>query len=197
MATSLAMTSKRWCNMNNLNKLIELSKRLRQHARRLNMSYDCNVILLNYSIAESRVEDGKTYNYPEMIDFNIENWSTFKGTFRLSDGRVIREGVDLNSVGMSIGQLYKRMLIQLKAHAETIALHNKATKENALVFRGKLVKAKGFEAKTWFGVETIFTIHTRVGKSDWYGRNADDALSNAAAFLKQQPTRIEVKKEGA
>jgi hypothetical protein len=177
-----------------LNQLIEMSKRLREHARRLKMSYDCSVVLLGHSKAETRIEDGKPYHYPETIDFNVENWSTFKGSYRVSDGRIIREGADLNGAGMSVAQLYKRMLSQLKAHAEVIALHDEAAKVNGIVFRGKIVKAKGFEARKWFGNRnTIFTIYTRKGKSNWYGASAEDALSNASPWLKHQPTRIEVK----
>lgn len=178
-----------------LNTLLEMSRRLKKHARRLKMSYDCSVVLLEYCKAGTEAEDGETFSYPEVIDFNIENWSTFKGSFRLSDGHVIREGADLNGNGMSLGQLYKRMLTQLNAHAELIALHEEATKQNAIVFRGKLVKADGFEAAKWFRRETIFVIHTSSGKSKWYGKNADDALSNAAPWLKEQPTMIELSAE--
>ena len=111
----------------------------------------------------------------------------------MSDGRIIPEGRDLNGPGLSIAQVYRKMLKILKAHAEVIALHDKASKVNGIVFRGKIVRAKGFEARKWFGNRnTVFTIYTRKGKSQWYGASAEDALSNASPWLKYQPTKIEV-----
>lgn len=171
------------------NKLIKFSKRLRQHARYLKMSYDCSVVLLEYSKAETRLEDRQEHTYPERIDLNIENWSTWKGSFRLSDGRFIREGTDLNGPGLSMFSLCRRMIRELEAHAERIKLYEEARATNSIVFNGSPVVVENADAEAWYSRrDVIFELYAADGTcSRWYGPNAETALNNSYPWTKNNP----------
>lgn len=74
-----------------------------------------NVIVSSFNEAFTmREDDGKDYSYPETIEVKIENWSNHWYSVRTSDGRWIREGQDLSGPGLSAGQVYRRMLNELK-----------------------------------------------------------------------------------
>ncbi len=161
------------------------------------MSYDCDLKITGYSNAETRIENGETYSYPSMFDIKIENWTTYKGSFRLSDGRFIGEGCDLNGPGLTVAQLYRRQLRQLKAHAELIKNIDHANETNSIFFKGTFVVVENADAKEWFHHETIFVIICEDGRETrWYGNRAEDALWNAAPFLgdlKPAMIRVETK----
>jgi hypothetical protein len=170
--------------MRHLNLLIDLGKRLNRHARALKMSYSCDVKLLGYSAAEMKIEDGETYEYPALVDLNIENWNTWKGSFRLSDGMFIREGMDLNGPGIRPSRLYRSMILELREHAKRIALINEAHETNSIIFNNSLVVVENADARE-FGRERVFTLIDENGnESNWLGHSAEDAVSNAYPWIK-------------
>jgi len=63
---------------------------------------------LSYDAAMTQKEDGKDVHYPEMVSFNIESRNTMKLSY-LADGRIIREGQDLSSKGMTKEQLFEKV----------------------------------------------------------------------------------------
>ncbi len=59
-------------------------------------------------------EDGKTVQYPETIEVKIENWSNHFYSVRVSDGRWIPEGSNLDGRGLTSAQVYRRMLNEVR-----------------------------------------------------------------------------------
>jgi hypothetical protein len=170
-----------------LEQVFKMKRRLACQAQVLGLSYSCEVKLMDYFAAEVRVEDGVAYAYPEMFGVIIENWNTFKGSFRLSDGRWVRESADLNSKGLTTPQIYRRMLKELKAHAKYIRLHNEARETNSVLFNGTLVVVENADAQERYHAETVFRLFEDNGQSSrWYGRSAEDALSNAYPWVKEK-----------
>lgn len=170
--------------MENLKQVFKIQSRLNHQARLLKLSYSCDTRILGYDKAETRMEDGTKYSYPETFHVNIEAWSTFKYSFRVSDGKWIREGVDLNSSGLSTAQVYKRVLENIKAHAKIIALHNEADASNCVVFNGALVVVENADAKSWMHPQTVWTLIDENGiESNWYGFGPKEALENAYPFV--------------
>jgi hypothetical protein len=171
--------------MRHLNLLIDLGKRLNRHARALNMSYSCDIRMLGYSAAETRMEEGEEYQYPETINLNIENWNTWKGSFRLSDGMFIREGMDLNGPGIRPSRLYRSMILELREHAKRIALINEAHETNSIIFNDSLVVVENADARE-FGPRRVFTLIDEDGfEANWLGHSAEDAVSNAYPWIKK------------
>lgn len=88
--------------------------------------------IIGVEAAETRIEDGETYHYPETIEIKIENWHNHWFSYRVSDGRWIREGVGLSSSkGFSSYTVYRRMLKEVKAYHAYVAkrkLENNETK---------------------------------------------------------------------
>ncbi len=84
---------------------------------------DLKVLIQDYSPAESRVEDGVTYHYPETIEVKFENQSNSFYSFRVSDGRFIASGRDLvANPGLTVVQLYKRQALEAKARRERLTM---------------------------------------------------------------------------
>ena len=67
------------------------------------------VLIQGYSSEHSSTEDGETYHYPETIEIKIENRSNYFFSYRLKDGRFVREGSSLNGVGLSVVDVYRLM----------------------------------------------------------------------------------------
>lgn len=135
-----------------------MSRRLERYARQLKHTYNCNVKLVEYSPAET--SDG----YPEMFDVIIENWNTWKGSFRIADGMFIREGRDLNGPGTPVHRLYRQMREELRAHAERIKLHEEARETNSVIFNGELIPCENVDAHMYLCGEYVFRIYTEEGR---------------------------------
>lgn len=181
--------------MKHLNRLFYMAERLKLNAKSLGLSYNCEVKLFGYSEAEARVEDGKTYHYPEMFDVNIENWSTWKGNFLPQTGVWIREGRDLSGPGLTTAQMYRRMLEMMREHAKRIALHAEAEASNCVVHGNTLVVVENLDAREWLGTRAIFKIYDNEGNcSRWYGASAESALENSQPWVKH-PVMIALETE--
>lgn len=77
------------------------------------------------------VEEGGTFDYPHVIHFNAEAWSTFKYSLRLVDGRFIREGTSLSGEGITQAELIQRIVESKQAHVEFCRAHEAAHKQAA------------------------------------------------------------------
>lgn len=138
-------------------------------------------------------EDGFTYS--ESIDVKVENWSNSFYTFRLDDGRFVREGTLLDSNGISSFELLKRMLREFKAWLDRCELHEEAIKNNALIYNDQLVQCENVDRRYFHsgsdGLRPVFEIVTQEGQaSTWFGYSPENALENASPWLKGQPVSI-------
>jgi hypothetical protein len=103
--------------MKALEQIMKLRDRLRFQSRELGLAYECAVNVVGYERAERRIEDGKTFHYPETIGVVIESRSTWKTSVRTSDARWIIEGRKLSGPGISHVRIYREVLRELKQHA--------------------------------------------------------------------------------
>lgn len=95
---------------------------------------------LEYSKPFSTIENGKKYNYPEMMHFNINSWNTMKLSM-LADGKIIPEGSDLSGKGVSKQKVIDDVLQDVQdwvAHVERITSKDKMSE-------AKPVKKKSYE----------------------------------------------------
>jgi hypothetical protein len=161
------------------------------------LAYEANATIIGAETGGQRIEDGQSFSYPSTIVLKIEGRSNWFVDVRVVDGVCILEGRDLNGPGLTLAALYRRVLIELREHAELIRLNNEADAVNGVVFNGRIVPVVGCEAGAWFHRETVFAIVAPSGRSRWFGNNARDALSNAAPFLREQPTSIELEQGAA
>ena len=81
---------------------------------------DLKVVIQDYCPAETKVEDDKTYHYPETIEVKFENQSNSFYSYRLSDGTFVPEGRDMCKPGLTIKQVYKRQALEAKARRERL-----------------------------------------------------------------------------
>lgn len=58
-------------------------------------------------------KSGKTFDYPEMVHFNVDSWDTIKASMT-ADGRIIREGHSLNGKGESKESFLKEIIKNVK-----------------------------------------------------------------------------------
>lgn len=113
--------------MNNLEILFRVKRKL--EAWYGNSMGDLKVLIQDYSPAETRIEKDRygveqTYHYPETVEVKFENQSNSFYSFRVSDGRFIREGRDLvANPGLTAVQLYR---IQATEARERRAMLNKS-----------------------------------------------------------------------
>ncbi len=98
-----------------LKQVLKLNRRLVAESARLDLAFDCNVRIVDYSETFVQYEDGRAYQYPETLGINIENKSTHKFDVRITDGRWIRCGRDLNGPGLSLFKVYRAMIRELRA----------------------------------------------------------------------------------
>jgi len=163
----------------NIKSISVLRNMLLQKADQLKLNYTPDLVVID---AEEN-----------FVHININSWSTFKGSIRLSDLRYIPEGVDLTSKGLTLNQVYSRVCKNLIAHAKHIKLFEQAEKTNSLLFNGYLVKCIGFKPGQFFkNPNTIFEIQSSIVSSRWHGFNARDALNNASPFIKSKIKSIKL-----
>jgi len=67
------------------------------------------VKVMGVSPAMSQVENGKTVEYPETIEVNIEARSTGKYSVRTSDNKWIPEGTELSGPGLTKEQVFAKV----------------------------------------------------------------------------------------
>ncbi|HNA61476.1 MAG TPA: hypothetical protein PKW79_00160 [Rhabdochlamydiaceae bacterium] len=103
--------------MNTLKMLFKTQKKYYLKACDLELGH-LKCVIKDYSEAETKVENGKTYHYPEVINVKFENWSNWFFSYRLKDGRWIPEGSDLNGKGLSTFKLMRNMIREMRAYAE-------------------------------------------------------------------------------
>lgn len=183
--------------MKQLNEVLKVIKFFEEYARYELRNIKCSTLtakISHYNEAETRIEDGGTFHYPETIDVSFYSWSTSHYSYRLSDARWIRESADLNGKGISTFRLMRRLIKEIKAYKQHCELHHEARQTNSLVFNGSLVPCENIDSRDFLnrhGLEAVFKITTEDGfSSNWYGYNAEDALHNAAPFLSSQPALI-------
>jgi len=178
--------------MNNLNPLFKLKRRLERESRRLDLDYKCEVNIFAHNEAQVSIEDGVSYSYPETLSLNIENRSTYKADYRIKDSRFISEGRDLNGPGLSIPQVYRRMITEMRDHAKYINLLNEARAHNCIVAENKLIPVENCDVEMFFLCKAEFKLINEDGSSStWQGHDAKDALVNASPWLRQLPVLIQ------
>lgn len=99
-----------------MKNIIQVICKMRKRLSRLPCGYESNVCthIIDLTEAMTQNEDGELVSYPETIVVKIENWSNHYYSVRTSDGRWISEGSRLNSKGLTIGQVYRRMLSEIR-----------------------------------------------------------------------------------
>lgn len=101
--------------MKQLELVFKMKRMLKYHSSALGLGFECNLVLDGYSPANAVVEDdGKTYHYPESFELKIENQNNHFYTFRVKDGKMLREGCTLTGPGLSVAQVYRKQLQELK-----------------------------------------------------------------------------------
>lgn len=106
--------------MKAMSELFKMKRMLKFHAKTLGLSYDCEVKIHDYTAAFTQIENGKPFHYPETFTVKIESWSNHFYDLRVSDGRMIREGTNLNGPGVSVAYVYRKIRRELKEHAAKI-----------------------------------------------------------------------------
>lgn len=102
----------------------DLEKTLKEKGvRKPNGSTLVNFKVFKYEPADDRVEEGKTYHYPEMMGFNIESRNTYKLTMR-GDGMIVDEGKDLNGPGIPPKQIIDEVVEEIKDWSEMVKKHD-------------------------------------------------------------------------
>jgi hypothetical protein len=144
-------------------------------------------------------------NDGEFIHFNIEAWDTFKYSRRGTDGRYIREGTDLNGIGISENCLIDKVVINQTRRKSYLEAYNTALKAangnhkrvvalgtreypNFIVVDDTVANASG--DTHYFRFTTDETPNPNL--SSWIGWDAADAYRNAKPYLKGNVTGISV-----
>jgi hypothetical protein len=92
--------------------------------RKPNGSTLMEIAHLDYQSAFSQQEDdGKTYNYPESMFFNINSRNTFKVELR-ADGKFINEGTDVNGPGISQEDLIQEVVEDVATWSDDVKKYN-------------------------------------------------------------------------
>ncbi len=130
------------------------------------------------------------------VHFNIEAWSTFKFSLRLSDMKPIMEGKDLTNItmGWELDDLIEKISQNLKAWDSFIKLSNSIDRNKQFILNNTIVVNYESNAPHTGGIfEVEFTKDSELCQGmmkpflnkpiqEWYGYNHEDAVRNAMEY---------------
>ncbi len=109
-----------------MEQVFKMKRMLKSKSRELGLGYVCLLEVVDYSKAFAQIEDGEEYLYPSTFEIKIESRSNHFYSFRIVDGEWIREGRSLTAKGLTTAQVYRRIVRELKEHANEIQLRKAA-----------------------------------------------------------------------
>lgn len=99
-----------------MKQVLKQITKMRKRLNRIKCGHESTVEthIVDINEAHTQMENGSEFSYPETVEVKIENWSNHFYSVRTSDGRWIREGTELSGKGLSLGQVYRRMLVEAR-----------------------------------------------------------------------------------
>ena len=100
-------------NVKKLVLIFEMIKRFKAAARKQGFD-NIEATVIEYSVGRKTIENGVPYTYPDTLEVKFENWENHFFSYRLQDGRFIPEGCDLSGKGLTLAQVYRKQLKELR-----------------------------------------------------------------------------------